>query len=47
MKKGDPSYNPVEPPAVQADPEEDKEQPEPTPLTEPEAAPEANTNEDE
>ena len=35
MKKGDPSYNPVEPPEVQGDPEEEAEQPEPTPLTEP------------
>ena len=35
MKKGDPSYNPVEPPEVQGDPEEEAEMPEPTPLTEP------------
>lgn len=47
MKKGDPSYNPVEPPAVCADPDEDKEQPEPTPLTEPAPVEEANTNEDD
>ena len=36
MKKGDPSYNPVEPPAVCGDPEEEKEMPEPNPLKEPE-----------
>jgi radial spoke head protein 4A len=35
LKRGDPSYNPIEPPAVQADPEEELERPEPTPLTEP------------
>jgi len=36
MKKGDPSYNPVEPPSVCADPDEVNEMPEPNPLTEPE-----------
>lgn len=36
LKKGDPSYNPVEPPAVCGDPEEEKEMPEPNPLKEPE-----------
>ena len=35
MKKGDPSYSPTEPPAVQEDPEEESEMPEPNPLTEP------------
>ena len=35
LKKGDPSYNPIEPPAVQVDPEEEEEKPEPNPLTEP------------
>ena len=39
LKRGDPSYNPIEPPAVQADPEEVVERPEPTPLTEPVEAP--------
>ena len=35
MKKGDPSYNPIEPPMVCDDPEEEEEKPEPNPLTEP------------
>lgn len=35
MKRGDPSYNPIEPPPVQDDPEEEEEKPEPNPLTEP------------
>lgn len=35
LKKGDPSYNPIEPPSVQEDPEEEEEKPEPNPLTEP------------
>lgn len=35
LKKGDPSYNPIEPPAVCDDPEEEEEKPEPNPLTEP------------
>ena len=38
MKKGDPSYNPVEPPAVCADPNDEtetKEMPEPNPAKEP------------
>ena len=35
LKKGDPSYNPIEPPTVQEDPEEEEEKPEPNPLTEP------------
>ena len=35
LKKGDPSYNPIEPPAVCEDPEEEEEKPEPNPLTEP------------
>ena len=35
LKKGDPSYNPIEPPAVQEDPDEEAEMPEPNPLTEP------------
>ena len=37
LKKGDPSYNPTEPPIVQTDPPEEEERPEPTPLTEPPA----------
>ena len=36
MKKGDPSYNPVEPPAVCEDPPEENEMPEPNPAKEPE-----------
>ena len=35
VKKGDTSYYPIEPPEVQADPTDQTEQPEPTPLTEP------------
>jgi len=35
LKKGDPSYNPVEPPMVCADPDEELERPEPNPATEP------------
>ena len=35
LKKGDPSYNPIEPPMVCVDPEEEEEKPEPNPLTEP------------
>ena len=35
LKKGDPSYNPIEPPEVCQDPEEEQEKPEPNPLTEP------------
>ena len=35
LKKGDPSYNPVEPPEVCQDPDEEEEKPEPNPLTEP------------
>ena len=46
MKKGDPSYNPIEPPAVCEDPQEDKEMPEPNPAKEPEA-PVVNPEEEE
>lgn len=35
LKKGDPSYNPIEPPEVCQDPEEEEEKPEPNPLHEP------------
>ena len=35
LKKGDPSYNPIEPPTVQEDPEEEEEKPEPNPREEP------------
>jgi len=35
LKKGDPSYNPIEPPEVCADPDEEEEKPEPNPLTAP------------
>ena len=40
VKKGESSYNPIEPPVVQSDPSDPTEQPEPTPLTEPIAEPE-------
>ena len=43
LKKGDPSYNPTEPPNVQEDPEEDSEMPEPNPLTPPEVQDEEDT----
>ena len=47
LKKGDPSYNPIEPPVVQVDPEEEEEKPEPYPLTEPVAdAPVDNADDD-
>jgi len=32
LKRGDPSFNPVEPPMVQSDPTDQSEMPEPTPL---------------
>ena len=35
LKRGDPSYNPTEPPEVCKDPEEEAEKPEPNPLHEP------------
>ena len=35
MKRGDPAMNPTEPPEVMADPVDQVEQPEPTPLHEP------------
>ncbi len=35
MKNGDVNFNPTEPPEIQKDPVDQKEQPEPTPLTEP------------
>ena len=47
LKKGDPSYNPVEPPMVAADPDEDVEQPEPYPLTAPEDPVDPDTKENE
>jgi hypothetical protein len=43
VKKGDTSFNPTEPPEVQSDPSEQVENPEPTPLHEPVAAPEPET----
>ena len=42
-KKGDTSINPTEPPVVQADPGTREEEPEPTPLNEPEAPVEPGT----
>ena len=44
LKKGDPSYNPIEPPEVQQDPEEEEEKPEPNPQQEPPIADEEDTN---
>lgn len=45
MKKGDPSYNPIEPPVVQSDPADENEMPEPNPATEPEVKVEEETAE--
>ena len=47
MKKGDPSYNPIEPPTVQEDPEEEEEKPEPNPTTEPPIEDEEDTIEED
>ena len=44
LKKGDPSYNPIEPPEVCQDPEEEEDQPEPNPPTEPPTDIEPNTD---
>lgn len=43
LKKGDPSYSPIEPPEVQQDPEEEPEKPEPNPLKEPKEQEEEDT----
>ena len=43
LKKGDPSYNPIEPPEVCQDPEEEEEKPEPNPLKEPPIKDETDT----
>ena len=45
LKKGDPSYNPIEPPVVQSDPADENEMPEPNPATEPEVKVEEETAE--
>lgn len=44
MKRGDPSYNPIEPPEVQKDPIDQVEMPEPTPLEAPQEPPEPDTD---
>ena len=47
LKKGDPSYNPTEPPAVFDDPDEEPEMPEPNPLTEPPIPDEIDTTKED
>lgn len=44
IKRGDTSYNPVEPPEVQSDPKDQVERPEPTPLEAPEEPAEPDTD---
>ena len=44
LKRGDPSYNPTEPPEVQRDPTDQNEMPEPTPLQAPQEPPEPDTD---
>jgi len=44
LKRGDPSYNPTEPPEVQKDPTDQQEMPEPTPLSAPQEPPEPDTD---
>lgn len=44
IKRGDTSYNPVEPPEVQNDPKDQVERPEPTPLEAPEEPAEPDTD---
>ena len=44
LKHGASSYNPTEPPPVNADPDEDVERPEPNPKDEPIPDPEVNTD---
>ncbi len=46
LKHGASSYNPVEPPSVCADPDEDEEKPEPNPRHEPPQADEVNTDDE-
>jgi len=46
MKRGDPSFNPCEPPEVQSDPHDQVENPEPTPLEAPEEPAEPDTDAD-
>jgi len=43
LKKGDSCFNPTTPPPVCSEPNDQKEQPEPTPLNEPEAVPEPDS----
>ena len=47
LKQGVSSYNPIEPPSVNQDPDEDDEKEEPNPRTEPPQADEVNTDNDE
>ena len=47
LKKGDPSYQPIEPPEVQADPDDQAEMPEPNPLEAPVEPLEIDTDADE
>ena len=50
MKKGDPSYNPIEPPVVCADPDDEvqtREMSEPNPAKEPEVVAEKAEGDDE
>jgi hypothetical protein len=44
LKRGDMSFNPIEPPDVMKDPVDQLEQPEPTPLIAPELEPEPDTD---
>ena len=44
LKRGDPSFNPIEPPEVHADPQDQIEMPEPTPIKAPQEPPEPNTD---
>ena len=46
MKKGDMSFNPIEPPEVKDDPSDQVENPEPTPLTAPPEPAEPDTDGD-
>ena len=47
LKKGDPSYNPIEPPMVCEDPEEEEEKHEPNPKDEPPVQNEEDTMEED
>lgn len=47
LKHGASSYNPIEPPSVCVDPEEDEEKPEPNPKDEPPEKDEDNTDKED